>query len=516
MTLRNRWKARPVGSALLRAFIVIVPIAAAFSVTALLTRLLPRPDGTGATALWWALVLGGSLLTLFLVERVVRRLGPLAVLLRISMAFPGRAPSRFRVARRSGNPRELRAQLERARERGEKDAAKVAETILALATALSHHDRSTRGHSERTRVFTDMLAEEMKLPTGARDRLRWAALLHDIGKLQVPATVLNKKGVLDDREWELVRRHPDEGMAYIAPLVSWLGEWADTVPQHHEWWDGSGYPRGLRSGEICLGARIVAVADSYDTMTATRPYRKPLSAPAARREVARSAGQQFDPGVVRALLNLSIGRLWWRLGAISWLAQIPVIGRIPQLLGQAATVEQSAIAAAKAAAAAATIGVAGALSPFALAARDAQADIHGVHREVTEADTEANTSSHSGDGTGQGRGEGHARGQGQGHARGQGRGQSRGGNGLGHAKGGRGLGHLKEKGERPEHGGRPEDAGSGATGSGSGSGSSSDTGSSGTGPNSGSGSDHSGGGSGTSLDAEVTAPGASGNDNSSG
>lgn len=466
MTLGNRWKARPVGSALLRALIFVIPIAVAFLVTALLAAVLPAPEGTAATVTWWVLVLGGSLVALFIAERSVRRLGPLAVLLRMSMAFPGRAPSRFRVARDSGHPRELRERFEQARRDGRADAETVAGTVLALASALSVHDRPTRGHSERTRVFTDMLAEELKLSMGDRDRLRWAALLHDIGKLEVPARILNKREELDEEEWEILHLHPEVGARFIKPLVPWLGVWADTVDQHHEWWNGSGYPTGLRGQEISLGARIVAVADCYDTMTAARPYRKALSAPAARQEVARSAGEQFDPVVVRALLNMSIGRLWWKLGALSWLAQIPGVGRVAQLMGQATTVDQSAIAAAKVAAAVATISVAGALAPLGSPVRDARAEAP-VQRDDTDQTAGVTTSGGSGTEAVTG-GEGQA----QDH---RGRGPKREGKGKDKAKGDPGHGNddVEPGSQSGEHGGSPPDAAQGAG--------SDDTGSPGTG-----------------------------------
>lgn len=226
---------------------------------------------------------------MILVDRALRRLLPLAVLLKLTLVFPDRAPSRFRVARRSENIHELRERLDAARGRGKEGLAEVAESILSLATALSSHDRLTRGHSERVRVFTDLLADEMKLPPGGRDRLRWAALLHDIGKLTVPAQILNKEGPLDEREWDVIHDHPRAGMRFIGPLAGWLGEWAATVEQHHERYDGTGYPGGLAGEQISVGARVVSVADAFDTMTAWRPYRKPLRAAAA---VKRSSGTQ--------------------------------------------------------------------------------------------------------------------------------------------------------------------------------------------------------------------------------
>src|SRR5205085_7550418 len=143
-----------------------------------------------------------------------------------------------------------------------------------------------------------------------RDRLRWAALLHDIGKLEVPASILNKPDRPDEAEWVQLRRHPETAARLLAPLHEWLGEWKLAAEHHHEHNDGSGYPRGLRGEGISLGGRIVCVSDCFETMTAARPYKTAMSAGAARGELVRFAGTQFDPMVCRSFLNISLGRLW--------------------------------------------------------------------------------------------------------------------------------------------------------------------------------------------------------------
>ncbi len=272
------------------------------------------------------------LVTIIALERAGRRLLPLAALLNLSLLFPDRAPKRFAVARRVGKPRELQRQLREAHEKGVV-GGEVAymQTVLELVAALSVHDRQTRGHSERVRVFADLIADEMKLPAPDRARLRWASLLHDIGKLEVPAEILSKPAKLTDAEMDNVRRHPDEGARLIGPLNAWLGPWAHAVEQHHERFDGRGYPRGIAGDQISLAGRIVAVADSYEVMTAVRPYRKPIGVSAARQELVRCSGAQFDPVVVRAFLNISMGRLWRVVGLGSWIAQLPFIGWIDRL-----------------------------------------------------------------------------------------------------------------------------------------------------------------------------------------
>jgi putative nucleotidyltransferase with HDIG domain len=252
---------------------------------------------------------------------------PLAALLSLTMIFPDRAPSRFAMARRVGSLRNLEERLRHARKHGvEDDPARAAETILTLVAALNLHDRKTRGHSERVRALTDMLAQELRLNREDRDRLRWAALLHDIGKLEVEARVLNKPGKPTPDEWDSLKRHPEEGARIAGPLLPWLGEWGMAIEQHHERFDGGGYPRGLGGSGLSLAGRMLTVTDSFETMTAARSYKKPMSVVHARRELARCAGGQFDPVIVRAFLNISLGRLMWQVGPASWLAQLPFVG----------------------------------------------------------------------------------------------------------------------------------------------------------------------------------------------
>jgi hypothetical protein len=171
-----------------------------------------------------------------------------------------------------------------------------------------------------------MLADELRLERDARDRLRWAALLHDIGKLEVEARVLNKPGKPTPDEWESLKRHPEEGARIAGPLLPWLGEWGMAIRQHHERFDGGGYPLGMVGSQLSLAGRMLTVTDSFETMTAARSYKKPMSVVRARRELARCAGSQFDPVVVRAFLNISLGRLVWQVGPASWLAQLPFVG----------------------------------------------------------------------------------------------------------------------------------------------------------------------------------------------
>ena len=340
VTAEARWRRRPVASALVRYAAVATPIAASVLAAFLLGRLLPAPD-TGARLLgWWLLILMVSTLALLAVDRMARRLLPLAVLLNLSMVFPDKAPDRFWVAFRAGAIRNLEQRLVDARTNGLRDApAKAAADIITLVAAITAHDRRTRGHSERVRAFNDLIAEEMRLPEADRERLRWAALLHDVGKIDIPASVLNKPGPLTDEEWKVLQRHPEDGARITAPLHEWLGPWAAAIEQHHERWDGTGYPNGLAGTDIGLGARIVAVADAYEVMTSPRPYRRAMGTRAAREELARgAAGTQFDPSVVRAFLTISLGRLRRIVGPIAWLFQIPLLASMSRVQAAASIV----------------------------------------------------------------------------------------------------------------------------------------------------------------------------------
>ncbi|HEY7582966.1 MAG TPA: HD domain-containing phosphohydrolase [Acidimicrobiia bacterium] len=334
----ERWRPRRLAAFGVRAVAFLAPLAVGFLAARTVGSLLEPPIGVSGVIGWWGAVIGAATLASHLTDRVSRRLLPLSVLLNLSLAFPDRTPSRFGVALRSGNVAQLKRRLEQATQEGQTDLAEATEVILGLVAAISQHDRRTRGHAERTRAYTDLLATEMALPSDDRDKLRWAALLHDIGKLSVPAEILNKPSRLTEDEFATIKQHPVEGMRLISPIRDWLGAWALTIEHHHERWDGSGYPAGLAGTDISLGARIVSVADAYDVMVSGRSYQQRLSHSEARAEVARNSGAQFDPRVVRALMELSIGRLRWITGPLGGLADLPFIRPLQALGRDVATV----------------------------------------------------------------------------------------------------------------------------------------------------------------------------------
>ncbi|MGE3835457.1 MAG: HD domain-containing phosphohydrolase [Acidimicrobiia bacterium] len=338
----RRWRARPRLALLLRVLAVAGPAACSTLAVHLAARTTAAWHGLLPGAARLALLLAAAVATLVAVDRAARRLLPLAALCRLALAFPDRAPSRFKLALRTGTANQLARQLGEGM-RPRTDVAGAAEQVLVLAAALGHHDRLTRGHSERVRAYADLVAEELDLPAGDRERLHWAALVHDIGKIAVRPAVLNKAGRPSDAEWQELRRHPEAAAELIEPLRPWLGEWADAATQHHERPDGTGYPLGLRGAEISLAGRIVAVADAYDCMTSARSYKRPLPAEQARFELARNAGTQFDEDVVRAFLAISIARLRLVAGPLAWLSQLSFPGSAlsaapPALVGGIASV----------------------------------------------------------------------------------------------------------------------------------------------------------------------------------
>jgi HD-GYP domain-containing protein (c-di-GMP phosphodiesterase class II) len=169
----------------------------------------------------------GSVAVLVLIDKLVRRMLPLAALLQLTLVFPDETPSRFRMALKAGSGRRLARVVAQARaDCIADDRTTAAEQLVSLATVVGDHDRRTRGHSERVRLYAELLADELHLDARDRARLQWAALLHDVGKIHVPAKILNKKGKPSPAESAILQRHPLEGERLAAPVSDWLGEWA--------------------------------------------------------------------------------------------------------------------------------------------------------------------------------------------------------------------------------------------------------------------------------------------------
>ena len=181
-------------------------------------------------------------------------------------------------------------------------AASYEALLVALARALEAKDDETEGHSERVTAYALRLGRALGLRREALEDLRRGALLHDLGKIGIPDAVLRKPGPLTEEEKALMRTHPLIGDRILEGLPALQGA-RGVVRHHHERFDGRGYPEGLQGEEIPLLARIFAVVDAYDAMTSDRPYRRALSHGEALAAIAREAGKQFDPQVVRVFLR---------------------------------------------------------------------------------------------------------------------------------------------------------------------------------------------------------------------
>jgi putative nucleotidyltransferase with HDIG domain len=185
------------------------------------------------------------------------------------------------------------------------------DTLEALGGALDLKDAETEGHCKRVTSFTIAIAKAMKLDPVLLPQIARAAFLHDIGKMAIPDQILRKPGPLTDEEREIMRTHCEIGYNMVT-RIPFLREAAEIVLTHQEYFDGTGYPRGLRGDQIPLGARIFAVADALDAMISDRPYRKALSISYAREEIQRCSGTQFDPFVVQVFLAMP-ATLWTEL-----------------------------------------------------------------------------------------------------------------------------------------------------------------------------------------------------------
>lgn len=178
-------------------------------------------------------------------------------------------------------------------------------TVRSLIEAIDARDHYTRSHSQKVSYYALKIAERLGLSMKEVENLRQACELHDVGKIGIDDRILTKPGPLNDEEWEQIRLHAVKGAQILEPLT-FLEDVVMIVRQHHERYDGKGYPDGLKGEEIVLGARIVNLADAYDVMTSARTYRKEiLSKQEAIEEIKRSSGKQFDPKIVDVFLKIA-------------------------------------------------------------------------------------------------------------------------------------------------------------------------------------------------------------------
>ncbi len=178
----------------------------------------------------------------------------------------------------------------------------VIETVTSLALAIDAKDHFTQGHCQKVAVYAALIASKLGLSGDEIEEIRIGGMLHDIGKVGIPEEILNKNGPLNGEEWEVMKAHARYGDEILSPLET-LTRVRAMVRHHHEMFDGSGYPDGLEGARIPLGARIIAIADAYDTITSDRVYKKARVFSAACVEIERCAGAQFDPDLVRVFIE---------------------------------------------------------------------------------------------------------------------------------------------------------------------------------------------------------------------
>lgn len=176
------------------------------------------------------------------------------------------------------------------------------DTVEALAEAIEKKDHYTGGHTKRVVYYTQCISKYLNLTAEEQERIRLGAVLHDVGKIGIEDNILKKQAPLDQEEWKVMQKHPDIGFD-IMSRVEGLKDVIGGMRYHHERWDGKGYPFGMKGEEIPLLARIISVADTYDAMVSTRPYRKGLDPKIAYDEIVKYSGTQFDPKVVDAFIE---------------------------------------------------------------------------------------------------------------------------------------------------------------------------------------------------------------------
>jgi HD-GYP domain-containing protein (c-di-GMP phosphodiesterase class II) len=177
------------------------------------------------------------------------------------------------------------------------------ETMVALANSIDSKDSYTRGHSQRVAEMAVEIGRELKLTERELKQLRYGGILHDIGKIGIVEAILLKKSSLTDEEMKVMRQHPTIGDSIIQP-VSFLKEIRAAVRCHHEWWNGSGYPDGLKGEKIPFIARVVSVADTWDACTTTRPYSRALPEAQALEVMQKLRATHLDPGILDAFLKV--------------------------------------------------------------------------------------------------------------------------------------------------------------------------------------------------------------------
>ena len=304
------WKARPTMAALLRASTAGTPIVVGYLVASLAGSSMHPIRGWA----WWLAVLGSAVAAGWLTILLTMRLRLLAMLYELNLQFPGRAPVRWDVVKQAKDPIRRRRQLAGSSIARDQNIDAAARAVLAMAITLPHHDRRSSRYPHRVVDYSDLIARQLRIGDADRERLKWAALSHGIGKLLLDPELLAKTGGLTAPEQEAWETYPAKGMRLLGPMTSWLGESAAAVESHAENWDGSGFPNQKAEEQIPVGARVVAVAASLDLLTTSSGA---VNLAQARRLIAAASATDFDPAVVRAMMQIPPRTLRATFGLLS-------------------------------------------------------------------------------------------------------------------------------------------------------------------------------------------------------
>lgn len=307
----GHWRGRRGASFVARALgAVLVPLtAAALTVGA---ASLPVSGEARFGRWWWPSLAGATVSALGFAWLLARSAQALGELLRVELRFPARPPSRVLLALRTTTQRQGVRLARRIAVQGVRGAPHdAARQLVTLVAALSVRDRRARGHAFRVRSYADLIARELKLTTHERTHLAWIALLHDVGEALTPN-----------------ESHAVHTGRLVAPLAPWLRLPMGAAGDHHERWDGTGFPRRLARNEIPPAARIVALADAFDELTSVALSDRPEPIASARRRIARRSGWQYEPAVVGAFVKVPPRQLRRVAGGRARLRQLPGLGPI--------------------------------------------------------------------------------------------------------------------------------------------------------------------------------------------
>lgn len=326
----------------------LIPAVAGFAVAYVILAYMSPFRSLAEVIMWVIIAVAISLAVSLVVGDGVKRVIARSPLYVKANRFDTEVEVLFGQALRQGSPKHVRRDLVK---RG-LDATFVDDAILLLGQ-LKDHERLTRGHIERVRAYSTLLGRELELSDKDLESLSWSALMHDIGKLDVPNWLLTSPDRPTDEEWEVLKRHPEMAIRRLRPLERALGETVyHGALHHHERWDGGGYPQGLAGEATPLFGRITAIADAFDVMTHARSYKEPRSIAEAREELAAGAGSHFDPRLVAAFLQIGNEEL---VNVSRWsatIAGVAVVGSRLATIGSQVAI----VAATAAGAAAASVG----------------------------------------------------------------------------------------------------------------------------------------------------------------